>query len=66
MRLVFFSATAVWGFILGAGFLAMGLSLSNIRIPRSGSTAGLLGAGLLLALVGGLLASKSYRESRNR
>ena len=43
----------------------MGLSLSNIQVPKSGSTIGLLGAGVLLAVVGGLLASKSYRESRN-
>ncbi|MBD3868541.1 MAG: hypothetical protein IFK94_10500 [Acidobacteria bacterium] len=66
LRIGFFLATAIWGFILGAGFLAVGMSLSNVSIPRDGSTVGLLGAGILFAVVGGLLASKAYRESRNR
>ena len=59
-------ATAFWGFVLGAGFLAMGMSLSNVPIPKDGTTVSLLAAGALLALVGGLLAAKSYRESRGR
>ena len=59
-------ATALWGFVLGAGFLAMAMSLSNTSIPKDASSVALVGAGALLALVGGLLAAKSYRESRNR
>ena len=59
-------ATALWGFVLGAGFLAMAMSLSNTSIPKDASSVALVGAGSLLALVGGLLAAKSYRESRNR
>ncbi len=59
-------ATAFWGFILGAGFLAMGMGLNNVAVPRDISTFGLLAAGALVAVVGGLLAAKSYRESRHR
>jgi hypothetical protein len=66
LRSGFFMATAFWGFVLGAGFLAVAMSLSNIPIPKDGPTVGLLAAGTLLALVGGLLAEKSYRESRDR
>ncbi len=66
IRIGFFVATALWGFVLGAGFLALALSLSNVRIPRDGAAIGLLAAGALFAAVGGVLGAKSYRESVNR
>ena len=66
MRTGYFVATAFFGFLLGAGFLAMALCLGNVALPKDGTTTCLLAAGAVLAAVGGLLASKSYREMRNR
>ena len=66
MRNGFFIATAFWGFVLGAGFLALGLSINNVALPKDMPSLGLLAAGALVAVVGGLLAAKSYRESRRR
>ena len=66
MRGGFFMATAFWGFVLGAGFLAVAMSLANVTIPQDGATVALLCGGAVLAVVGGLLAAKSYRESRGR
>ena len=59
-------AAALWGFVLGVGFLALAFSMSNVKIPRDGATFGLLAAGALLAVIGGVLGAKSYRESVNR
>ena len=66
MRTGYFMATAMFGFLLGAGFLAITLCIENVAAPKNGTTIGLLTAGAVLAMVGGLLASKSYRETRNR
>ena len=66
MRSGYFMATALFGFLLGAGFLGIALCVENVAVPNNGATIGLLTVGAVLAMVGGLLASKSYRETRNR
>ena len=66
MRTGYFMAAALFGFLLGAGFLAIALCLEDVAVPKNGATFGLLTAGCFLSMVGGLLASKSYRETRNR
>ncbi len=66
MRTTYFIVTSFFGFLLGAGFLAIALCLGNVALPKDGGTIGLMAAGAILAAVGGLLASKSYREARNR
>ncbi len=64
-RLLFFSLSAVWGFIAGAAGVLAGMSATGNTVLREGTIVGLVPA-LIIAVLGGLVVERAYRESRQR
>ena len=65
-RRIYFAVAALWGFILGSGFLAVALSADGNAIPKDSKTLGMVAAGAILSVIGGLVAAKAYRETMAR
>lgn len=66
LRRFFFALAAMWGFGTGAAGIAAGLRLGGVPFSVDAKLwLALLAAGLV-AIVGGIIASEAYRESRQR
>ena len=66
MRRIFFGAAAVWGFLTGTGAVIIGLAAAG-QVPLVGP--GLLAAiavALVVAVLGGLLVARAYRDAASR
>ncbi len=66
LRKLYFSFAALWGFLLGAGFLAVALKVGSTEISIDLKTLGMVASGAVLSVLGGLMAAQSYRESIGR
>lgn len=66
LRVTFFVLAALWGFILGVGAFAAALAISGRRADVNASVLGYVVPGALVAMAGGIVASKAYREVRER
>ena len=65
-RRIYFAVAALWGFILGSGFLSVALSADGNSIPKDLKTLGMITAGAVLSIIGGLVAAQAYRENMGR
>ena len=65
-RLVYFSLASLWGFLIGTATLLYGFSLAGHRLELSPVAIVALSASIILAVVGGLVASRAYREASRR
>jgi hypothetical protein len=65
-RRIYFAVAALWGFILGSGFLAVALSADGNAIPKDLKTLGMVVGGAILSMIGGLVTAKAYRETMAR
>lgn len=66
LRRFFFALAAIWGFGAGAAGIAAGLRLGGVPFSVDAKVWLALLAGGLAAVVGGIIASEAYRESRHR
>ena len=66
LQLVYFSLASLWGFLLGTAALLFGLSLTGRRLDLSPVAIVAMSAAVILAVVGGMVASRAYREASRR
>lgn len=66
LQLVYFSLASLWGFLIGTVTLLFGFSLSGRRLELSPVAIIALSAAIVLAVVGGMVASRAYREATRR
>ena len=66
LRLVYFSLASLWGFLMGTVTLLFGFSLSGRRLELSPVAIVAMSAAIVLAVVGGMVASRAYREASRR
>ena len=66
LRLVYFSLASLWGFLVGTVTLLFGFSLSGRRLELSPVAIVAMSAAIVLAVVGGMVASRAYREASRR
>ncbi len=66
LQLVYFSLASLWGFLIGTVALLFGFSLAGRRLELSPVALVTLSASIVLAVVGGMVASRAYREASRR
>ena len=66
LRLVYFSLASLWGFLIGTATLLFGFSLGGVRVDLSPAAIIAMSAAVILAVVGGGVASRAYREASRR
>ena len=66
LQLVYFSLASLWGFLIGTVALLFGFSLAGRRLELSPVAIVALSASIILAVVGGMVASRAYREASRR
>jgi len=66
LQFVYFSLASLWGFLLGTVALLFGFSLTGRRLDLSPVAIVAMSAAVLLAVVGGMVASRAYREAARR
>jgi hypothetical protein len=66
MRSLYFSLAALWGFLIGSGALLIGFSATGARLHLGGGPLAALAAASILAVVGGMVAARAYREATRR
>ncbi|MCH7780292.1 MAG: hypothetical protein IH848_05540 [Acidobacteria bacterium] len=65
-RLVYFSLASLWGFLIGTATLLYGFSLAGHRLELSPVAIVAMSAAIVLAVAGGVVASRAYREASRR
>ena len=66
LRLVYFRLASLWGFLIGTVMLLYGFSLSGRRLELSPVAIVAMSAAIVLAVVGGIVASRAYRAASRR
>ena len=66
LRMVFFSLASLWGFLIGTVSLLVGVSLGGRSLNLSPVAIVTLSGATVLAVVGGLIASRAYLEATRR
>ena len=66
LRVVYFSLASLWGFLIGTATLLFGFSLGGRRLELSPVAIVAMCAAVVLAVVGGVVASRAYREASRR
>ena len=66
LQFVYFSLASLWGFLIGTIALLFGFSLAGRRLELSPVAIVALSASIVLAVVGGMVASRAYREASRR
>jgi len=66
LRLIYFSLASLWGFLIGTATLLFGLSLEGTRLDLSPAAIIAMSAAVVLAVVGGIVAARAYREAARR
>ncbi len=66
LQLVYFSLASLWGFLIGTVALLFGFSLTGRRLELSPVAIVAMSASIVLAIVGGMIASRAYREAARR
>ena len=66
VRAIYFGIASVWGFLIGSAALLWGLSLNGHPVRADGLLTGLLVGAGFLAVVGGVLTARAYREAAQR
>jgi hypothetical protein len=63
---VFFAGAAAWGFLIGSAAILVGLAATGNRAEVGAPTWMTLALALVVAVLGGLVASRAYREAASR
>ena len=66
LRLAYFSLASLWGFLIGTASLLYGFSLGGRRLELSPVAIVTMSVAALAAVVGGMIASRAYREAARR
>lgn len=66
LRLVYFSLASLWGFLMGTVTILFGFTLGGRRLELSPVAIVAMSAAIVLAIVGGMVASRAYREASRR
>jgi len=66
LQFVYFSLASLWGFLIGTVALLFGFSLTGRRLALSPVAIAAMVASIVLAIVGGIVASRAYREASRR
>ena len=66
LQLVYFSLASLWGFLMGTVTLLFGFSLGGRQLDLSPVAIVAMSAAIVLAIVGGVVASRAYREASRR
>lgn len=66
LRFVYFSLASLWGFLIGTVTLLFGFSLGGKRLDLSPVAVVAMSAAVLLAVIGGMIAAKAYRDASRR
>ncbi len=66
LQFFYFSLASLWGFLIGTVALLFGFSLAGRRLELSPVAIVALSASIVLAVVGGMVASRAYREASRR
>jgi hypothetical protein len=66
LRLFYFSLASLWGFLIGTATLLFGFSLDGTRLDLSPVAIVAMTAAVVLAVIGGIVASRAYREASRR
>jgi hypothetical protein len=66
LRLFYFSLASLWGFLIGTATLLYGFSLAGTRLDLSPAAIIAMSVAVILAVVGGVVASRAYREASRR
>lgn len=65
-RLLYFSLASLWGFLIGTATLLYGFSLAGHHLEPSPVAIVAMSAAVVLAVVGGVITSRAYREATRR
>lgn len=57
---------SLWGFLIGTATLLFGFSLSGRQLELTPVAIVAMSAAVVLAVVGGMVASRAYREASRR
>ena len=66
LQRVYFSLASLWGFLIGTATLLFGFSLSGRQLELNPVAIVAMSAAVVLAVVGGMVASRAYREASRR
>ena len=66
LQLVYFSLASLWGFLVGTVTLLFGFSLAGRQLELSPVAVVAMSAAIVLAVGGGLVSSRAYREASRR
>lgn len=66
LRLFYFSLASLWGFLIGTATLLFGFSLGGTRLDLSPVAIVSMTAAVVLAVFGGMIAARAYREASRR
>ncbi len=66
LRVVYFSLASLWGFLMGTVTLLFGFTLGGKRLDMSPVAIVAMSAAIVVAIVGGIVASRAYREATRR
>ncbi|NIM00410.1 MAG: hypothetical protein GTN89_06005, partial [Acidobacteria bacterium] len=62
----YFSLASLWGFLMGTVTLLFGFTLGGKRLDMSPVAIVAMSAAIVVAIVGGIVASRAYREATRR
>ncbi|HEX4823531.1 MAG TPA: hypothetical protein VFV19_04435 [Candidatus Polarisedimenticolaceae bacterium] len=67
IRVTYFSAAALWGFLVGILALLAAMQAEGAASARPGlNVAGYLAPAAIIAVIGGAVISRAYREAKRR
>ncbi len=66
LQFVYFSLASLWGFLMGTVTLLFGFSLGGRQLELSPVAIVAMSAAVVLAIVGGMVASRAYRDASRR
>ena len=66
LRLLYFTLASLWGFLVGTAGLLIGFSSRGVPLDLGPVAILALSAASILAVVGGMIASRAYSEAARR
>ena len=66
LRLLYFTLASLWGFLIGTAGLLIGISSRGVPLDLGPVAVLALSAASILAVSGGMIASRAYREASRR
>jgi len=66
LRMVYFGMASFWGFLVGTAALLVGLSIHDSPVRFSAGIGLFLSVAAIVAVIGGAVASKAYRQAASR